>query len=127
MWSVSARTSRASITCAATADFSVRRRRTASLAIMSRRSSGSPEWERASASTSAELSWISNRTVKRVCADDSVPFAHAKVGYRQAIFNQGTPASTEDRGFLLAPSRDDQTLGQRCQFCPSCHQQRVLW
>ena len=29
---------------------------------------------------------IPNRTVKRVCADDSVPFAHAKVGYRQAIF-----------------------------------------
>ena len=25
------------------------------------------------------------RTVKRVCADDSVPFAHAKAGYRQAI------------------------------------------
>src|SRR5438067_12738246 len=31
---------------------------------------------------------IPNRTVKRVCADDSVPFAHAKVGYRQAIFKR---------------------------------------
>lgn len=28
---------------------------------------------------------IPNRTVKRVCADDSV-HSHAKVGYRQAIF-----------------------------------------
>src|SRR3954462_3785183 len=34
---------------------------------------------------------IPNRTVKRVCADDSVPFAHAKVGYRQAIFRPGSP------------------------------------
>src|SRR5690348_15413012 len=38
---------------------------------------------------------IPNRTVKRVCADDSVPFAHAKVGYRQAIFRQGSPISKE--------------------------------
>src|SRR6185369_1285156 len=46
---------------------------------------------------------IPNRTVKRVCADDSVPFAHAKVGYRHAIFSkQRTPGSKECRGFLLA-------------------------
>ena len=46
---------------------------------------------------------IPNRTVKRVCADDSVPFAHAKVGYRQTIFSkQKTPGSRECRGFLLA-------------------------
>src|SRR5437868_7164186 len=44
---------------------------------------------------------IPNRTVKRVCADDSVPFAHAKVGYRQAIFDQESPASKEDRAFLF--------------------------
>ncbi len=43
---------------------------------------------------------IPNRTVKRVCADDSVPFAHAKVGYRHAIFKRKSPASKEDRAFL---------------------------
>src|SRR2546423_9354490 len=45
---------------------------------------------------------IPNRTVKRVCADDSVPFAHAKVGYRHAIFKRKSPASKKDRAFLLA-------------------------
>ena len=45
---------------------------------------------------------IPNRTVKRVCADDSVPIAHAKVGHRQAIFKRKSPASKEDRAFLLA-------------------------
>src|SRR3954454_11932509 len=44
---------------------------------------------------------IPNRTVKRVCADDSVPFAHAKVGYRQAIFKRKSPASKEGRAFLF--------------------------
>jgi hypothetical protein len=44
---------------------------------------------------------IPNRTVKRVCADDSVPFAHAKVGYRQTICKQKSPASKEDRAFLF--------------------------
>src|SRR5437868_8541579 len=44
---------------------------------------------------------IPNRTVKRVCADDSVPFAHAKVGYRQAIFKVKSPASKEDRAFFF--------------------------
>src|SRR5438067_13513694 len=34
---------------------------------------------------------IPNRTVKRVCADDSVPFAHAKVGYRQAPSPKARP------------------------------------
>src|SRR5688572_2120120 len=48
---------------------------------------------------------IPNRTVKRVCADDSVPFAHAKVGYRHAIFKRKSPASTEDRAFLFAKTR----------------------
>src|SRR5688572_2309032 len=38
---------------------------------------------------------IPNRTVKRVCADDSVPFAHAKVGYRQTIFKRKSPISKE--------------------------------
>ena len=45
---------------------------------------------------------IPNRTVKRVCADDSVPFAHAKVGYRQAIFKRKSPGSKERRAFLFA-------------------------
>jgi hypothetical protein len=44
---------------------------------------------------------IPNRTVKRVCANDSVPFAHAKVGYRQTICKQKSPASKEDRAFLF--------------------------
>ncbi len=44
--------------------------------------------------------------MKRVCADDSVPFAHAKVGHRQAIFKQKTPGSQECRGFLLTASWD---------------------
>ncbi|HYX81591.1 MAG TPA: peptidoglycan DD-metalloendopeptidase family protein, partial [Gemmatimonadales bacterium] len=35
------------------------------------------------------------------CADDSVPFAHAKVGYRQAIFKQKSPGSKERRAFLF--------------------------
>jgi hypothetical protein len=35
------------------------------------------------------------------CADDSVPFAHAKVGYRHAIFKRKTPGSRECRGFLF--------------------------
>src|SRR4051812_46512591 len=48
---------------------------------------------------------IPNRTVKRVCADDSVPIAHAKVGYRQAIFKRKTPGSRECRGFLFAPAQ----------------------
>src|SRR5688572_20745584 len=45
---------------------------------------------------------IPNRTVKRVCADDSVPFAHAKVGYRHAIFKRKSPASQEDRAFFIS-------------------------
>src|SRR5204863_8410111 len=48
---------------------------------------------------------IPNRTVKRVCADDSVPFAHAKVGYRQAIFKRKSPGSKEHRAFLLIEPR----------------------
>ena len=47
---------------------------------------------------------IPNRTVKRVCADDSV-HSHAKVGYRQAIFERKGPASQEDRAFLLTARR----------------------
>jgi hypothetical protein len=31
-----------------------------------------------------------------------VPFAHAKVGYRHAIFKRKSPASKEDRAFLFA-------------------------
>src|SRR5262249_60987827 len=49
---------------------------------------------------------IPNRTVKRVCADDSVPFAHAKVGYRHAIHQTKTPGSREGRGFLLRALRN---------------------
>src|SRR5437588_3572099 len=56
---------------------------------------------------------IPNRTVKRVCADDSVPFAHAKVGYRQAIFKRKTPGSKECRGFLLATARCGAACGGR--------------
>src|SRR5205823_4618954 len=48
---------------------------------------------------------IPNRTVKRVCADDSVPFAHAKVGYRQTIFKQESPGSQERRAFLFLVRR----------------------
>ena len=40
------------------------------------------------------------RTVKRVCADDSVPFAHAKAGYRQAICKRN-PGLERAPGFLL--------------------------
>src|SRR5687767_4478375 len=45
---------------------------------------------------------IPNRTVKRVCADDSVPFAHAKVGYRHAIFKTKPRARTSAGVFCLA-------------------------
>jgi hypothetical protein len=38
--------------------------------------------------------------VKRVCADDSVPFAHAKVGYRQAIFGSRKPRARKSAGFF---------------------------
>ena len=31
-----------------------------------------------------------------------MPFAHAKVGYRQAIFKRKSPASKEDRAFLFS-------------------------
>src|SRR5437764_12627572 len=44
---------------------------------------------------------IPNRTVKRVCADDSVPFAHAKVGYRQAIFKMKNPGLERVPGFFV--------------------------
>src|SRR5256714_15334408 len=44
---------------------------------------------------------IPNRTVKRVCADDSVPFAHAKVGYRHAIFKAKNPGLERVPGFFV--------------------------
>src|SRR5258706_13004777 len=48
---------------------------------------------------------IPNRTVKRVCADDSVPFAHAKVGYRQTIFSNEKPRLERAPGFFVARLR----------------------
>src|SRR5258705_11819034 len=48
---------------------------------------------------------IPNRTVKRVCADDSVPFAHAKVGYRQTIFSNEKPGLERAPGFFVARLR----------------------
>jgi hypothetical protein len=52
---------------------------------------------------------IPNRTVKRVCADDSVPFAHAKVGYRHAICNRN-PGLERVPGFLFAAARRSRTI-----------------
>src|SRR3954470_6555025 len=54
---------------------------------------------------------IPNRTVKRVCADDSVPFAHAKVGYRQAIFRK-KPGAHSSPGFFF-PAAAELTSGLR--------------
>ena len=42
---------------------------------------------------------IPNRTVKRLCADDSV-LAHVKVGYRQAVIPQNPPDSRPE-GFCI--------------------------
>ena len=42
---------------------------------------------------------IPNRTVKRLCADDSAATS-VKVGHRQAVI-QKTPVATRRRGFLL--------------------------
>src|SRR5437762_12859775 len=52
---------------------------------------------------------IPNRTVKRVCADDSVPFAHAKVGYRQAITAKARPRLRT--GLFYLRSLDEYTQG----------------
>src|SRR5690349_2240882 len=60
---------------------------------------------------------IPNRTVKRVCADDSVPFAHAKVGYRQAIFKQEA-RSRKSSGFLLLGASAASAL-RRDRVAPS--------
>ena len=42
---------------------------------------------------------IPNRTVKRLCADDSAATS-VKVGHRQAVI-QKTPVASRRRGFLL--------------------------
>src|SRR4029077_18415343 len=48
---------------------------------------------------------IPNRIVKRVCADDSVPFAHAKVGYRHDIFKRKPRVRKSAGVFVFCPDR----------------------
>ncbi len=48
----------------------------------------------------APLLPISNRTVKRLCADDSVD-THVKVGHRQTPYKVKTPPGIPGEGFLF--------------------------
>ena len=55
--------------------------------------------------------------MKRVCADDSVPFAHAKVGYRQAN-REKARRSKERRAFSFARAVGACVKDVRCSWLP---------
>ena len=69
---------------------------------------------------------IPNSTVKRVCADDSVPFAHANVGYRQANFSKKARARKSAGLFCLA-AKLTRSLHQRSAAVTSVSSAQARW